>query len=110
MDDDAAPEMGIKLPRYIRFARSLALLSGAAGIGFAAGVTLLTAAGCESIKCTGICGVYGVMPVVDAGEQQDLGGGPDAQDGEIPDGPVNRGTGGAGGPLPAPRLPAAWLA
>ena len=109
MNDETVPETGVKLPRYIRFARSLALLSGAAGFGFAAGVTLLTAAGCGQ-SCAGICGVYGVMPAVDAGQHVDQGGGGKALDGEALDGPVSTGTGGAGGPLPAPALPPAWLA
>ncbi len=110
MDDETVPETGVKLPRYIRFARSVALLSGAAGFGFAAGVTLLTAAGCIPAPCAGICGVHGVVPAVDAGQHEDQGGGGDALDGEALDGPVNSGTGGAGGPLPAPPLPPAWLA
>lgn len=107
MDDEDAPGTGIQLPRYVRFARSLALLSGAAGIGFAAGVTLFTAAGCG---CTGICGDYGVTPAVDSGRPANDGGGGEALDAEATDGPVNTGTGGSGGPLPAPPLPPAWLA
>lgn len=109
MDDENAPERGIQLPRHVRFARSLALLSGAAGVGFAAGVTLLTAAGCGQ-SCMGICGVYGVTASVDAGQHHDGGGDGSVPDGEALDGPVNTGTGGAGGPLPAPPLPLAWLA
>jgi hypothetical protein len=109
MDDEDALETGIQLPRYVRFARSLALLSGAAGIGFAAGVTLLTAAGCGQ-SCNGICGVYGVTPAVDSGQPANDGGDGHALDAEATDGPVNTGTGGSGGPLPAPPLPPAWLA
>ena len=114
MDEVTAPETGIPLPRYVRFARSLALLSGVAGIGFAAGVTIFTASGCMS--CNGICGGYGVSAVdsgvsaVDSGHRANDGGDGPALDGEALDGADNRGTGGAGGPLPAPPLPPAWLA
>jgi hypothetical protein len=107
MDDETGSEGGIELPRHVRFARSLALLSGVAGIGFAAGVTLFTAAGCGS--CNGICGAYGVTAVDSGHHDNDGGGGDDALDGETLDAPVNTGTGGSGGPLPAPPLPRAWL-
>jgi hypothetical protein len=51
------------LPKHLRFARSLALVSGAV-IGIAAGAAVF-GSGCGQ-NCSGICGVYGVRPPVDA--------------------------------------------
>src|SRR5437763_7908844 len=71
MDDARSAADGSTLPRYVRFARSLALVSGAAiGLGIAVGSTVFTAAGC-SMGCTGICGVYGVAVDPDAGGHAD---------------------------------------
>ena len=97
------------LPKHIRFARSLALVSGTV-IGIAAG-TAVFGSGC---MCTGVCGSFGVQgaqrfdaqydrPVDHLGDRAD--GGADAGTREAPpDGHAG------GGPRPAPRLPADWLA
>src|SRR3954470_16620304 len=66
MDDERTPADGSTLPKYVRFARSLALVSGAAvGLGIAVGSTVFTAAGCDQ-GCTGIC-TNGVSVDPDAG-------------------------------------------
>jgi hypothetical protein len=108
---NAPGDVPLVLPKHIRFARSLALVSGAV-IGIAAGAALFTA-GCAQ-NCSGFCGAYGVQPPIDAQHDGavDHAGGPDgAADvdaGGVPlDGQV---VGGPGGPGPAPRLPVDWLA
>ena len=99
------------LPKHVRFAQSLALVTGAV-IGIAAG-TAVFGSGCSS--CNGICGAYGVQgvqPALDAHYERPVDhpgaradGAVDAGDGEVPpDGHAG------GGPRPAPRLPADWLA
>lgn len=106
------------LPKHLRFARSLALVSGAV-VGIAAGAAVLGfGSGCSGLQsCNGICGVYGVQPPVDAHGQYDRPvdhvEAPDG--GERPDGPAdaaNKPTDGhaGGGPGPSPHLPADWLA
>src|SRR3954470_5537739 len=64
MDDQLTPADGSTLPKYVRFARSLALVSGAAiGLGIAVGSTVFTASGCNQ-GCVGSpCGAYGVYGV-----------------------------------------------
>ncbi|HXU02050.1 MAG TPA: hypothetical protein VN903_13850 [Polyangia bacterium] len=102
MDDARTTPDGSMLPKYVRFARSLALVSGATiGLGIAVGSTVFTTEGCMS--CTGVCGDYYKEPDASA----DHSANPDAEDaGE--DGAPDAGIG--GGPLPAPPLPEAWLA
>jgi hypothetical protein len=92
---------GKRLQRHIRFARSLALVSGAT-IGIAAGVALVVPTGCES--CNGICG-YVPPPANADGGGKDSGAADTATDAEAgPDGGA-----GGGGPLAAPPLPATWI-
>jgi hypothetical protein len=87
------------LPKHIRFARSLALVSSAA-VGIAAGAALLTDSGCGT-NCTGICNY---TPPKDAATDVT----PNVPDAAMADAlPPDAGAG--GGPLPAPPLPAAWL-
>jgi len=111
MDDAGTAGDGLALPKYVRFARSLALVSGATiGLGIAVGSTVFTAAGCE-MGCTGSpCGGgYGVPVNRDASGQADRSGDSDAADAGEGGAPIpDAGTG--GGPLPAPPLPDAWLA
>jgi hypothetical protein len=97
------------LPKHVRFARSLALVSGAV-IGIAAGAAVF-GSGCVH-DCAGICGTFGVQAPTDAeydtavdqsGDRAD--GAVDADVREVPsDGHAG------GGPCPAPRFPADWLA
>jgi hypothetical protein len=95
------------LPKHIRFARSLALVSGAV-IGIAAGAAVF-GSGCQT--CAGICGSLGVQPAIDAEYDTSVDHPGDRADGAVdadarevtPDGHAG------GGPCPAPRLPADWL-
>jgi hypothetical protein len=103
-------EVPFVLPKHVRFARSLALVSGAV-IGLAAGAAVF-GSGCGA--CSGICGVYGVQGIQPYDAQYDTpvdhadaraDGAADAGAREAPtDGHAG------GGPRPAPRLPADWLA
>ena len=107
----ASPAALFVLPKHLRFARSLALVSGAA-IGITAGASLVTTSGCS---CAGICGPQVYVPPQDAttdAVSSDALGASDASsdssnasmaDALLPD------AGAGGGPLPAPPLPAAWL-
>jgi hypothetical protein len=96
MDPESPPPY--ILPNYLRFARSLALVSGVA-IGIAAGTALVTtASGCTFGSCAGICGV--APPIGDA----QISGGPDGSADMHPEHPFP-----GGGPPPAPALPRAWL-
>ena len=109
MDRDAkSGEQGYALPSYLRFARSLALLSSVA-IGVGAGVTVFTSAGCQ--VCNGApCGDQPPPSFSDAGPVDhgpSMDGAPDgseAADAEIPD------AGAGGGPRLSPPAPAGWLA
>jgi hypothetical protein len=108
-------EVPFLLPKYLRFARSLALVSGAA-IGIAAGAAVLSSSGC-GMGCSGICGAYGVALPLDAGydtatESTPSDSGADGSDGSRHDGglPTPADGSAGGGPRPAPALPAAWLA
>ena len=125
------------LPWYLRYARTLALLSGAT-IGIAAGAAVISSNGCSS--CNGICGdvmgtrtnpdahgfggaggSMGVVPNPDAHGFGGAGGfmgvvvapsdaAADGNDAARPDAIVDGGgddTG--GGPRPAPLLPSAWI-
>jgi hypothetical protein len=107
--DDESPlspsDAPFVLPKHVRFARSLALVSGAV-IGIAAG-TAVFASGCVQ-HCSGICGAYGVLPPVDAQVDHDGRRADGAVDADAPDVSPNGHAG--GGPRPAPRLPADWLA
>jgi hypothetical protein len=109
----AASAVAYVLPWYLRYARRLALLSGAA-VGVATGVAVVSSSGCET-GCTGVCGhlisgtggfiFMGVPPVPsDAGIfGSDGAAGNDAI--------VDAGTDDTGGgPRPAPLLPPAWIA
>jgi hypothetical protein len=119
MDDAGSPVDDSTLPKYVRFARSLALVSGATiGIGIAVGATVFTAEGCAQ-NCYGSpCGDYGVygIPVNrDASGDGDHVVTPDAEDAgqdgdDGDDGASIADAGTGGGPLPAPPLPDAWLA
>lgn len=105
-----AAEVPFVLPKHVRFARSLALVSSAV-IGLAAGAAVL-GSGCSS--CNGICGVYGVQGVqpYDAQYDRPVNHGDARADGAVdagarevpPDGHAG------GGPRPAPHLPVDWLA
>ena len=87
------------LPRYLRYARTLALLSGAA-VGIAAGVATISITGCVQTAT----GSYPPPPSRTQDSASDL-----ASDGrgDPTDGGVDLA---GGGPRPAPRLPCAWLA
>jgi len=111
-----AREESYVLPRYLRFARTLALVSGAA-VGIAAGVAVISSSGCV---CSGTpCGgpvAVGVRPIpTDAADATaDLGRHEDSRiaptdavaDGGARDDASDTG----GGPRPAPLLPRAWMA
>jgi hypothetical protein len=111
MEDETETDSGFTVPKYIRFARSLALVSGVT-LGVAAGATVFTAAGCGQ-SCAGVCHLYGVAPANDASQPKDASAGP-ATDGASPDRTSSDGTladgGTSGGPRPAPPFPATWLA
>jgi len=96
--DDERPG---RLPRYVRFAQALALVSGGA-IAIAAGATVFASSGCIG-NCTGICAAPGLRPLPDAG-QEVSDGGSDVMTDALPD------AGAGGGPLGAPPLPSSWLA
>jgi hypothetical protein len=106
MDDELDPEGAFIVPKYVRFARSLALVSGLT-VGVAAGATVFTASGCVQ-TCGGCVGGYGVAPAIDSGQDQN------ATKDAAPDGTPTNGAqadaGTSGGPLPAPPFPASWLA
>jgi hypothetical protein len=95
--DEPSPER--LLPKHVRFARVLALASGAA-VGIAISATVFTSSSCMS--CAGSpCGdgYYVPPPAKDA--QADI---------RIEDGGIDaRGPNGGGGPTHAPALPADWL-
>jgi len=109
LDDEttnAPGEVPFVLPKHVRFARSLALVSGAV-IGIAAGAAVF-ASGCFQ-NCSGcVSAPLGVQPALDAqvdhsGDRAD--GADDAGAGQVPpDGHAG------GGPRPAPWLPADRLA
>ena len=90
-----------RLPRHIRFAQSLALLSGAA-IGIVAGAALLVPAG-WGMSCNGICGYVPPVTQPDAGDGSATANAPSKT--AEPDAGVP-----GGGPLAAPPLPASWMA
>jgi hypothetical protein len=118
------------LPWYLRYARRLALLTGAT-VGIATGVAVISSSGCET-GCNGICGhisgtggaggTAGILVNPDAAGFGGAGGvmgvivvpsdaATDGNDAAHPDALVDAGpddTG--GGPRPAPVLPRAWIA
>jgi hypothetical protein len=108
---NASAEVPYVLPKHVRFARSLALVSGAV-IGLAAGAAVF-ASGCGQ-SCNGICGAFGVQGVQSFDAQYDTPvSHPDAHaDAVVDAGAQERPSDGhaGGGPRPAPRLPADWLA
>jgi len=101
------------LPRYVRFARRLALLSGTAAIGIAAGAVTVSISGCVR-TCMGPCPGQPDDPPVsypdashDAGNGDTTGAPTDA----FFDAPhAGDADGAGGGPRPAPLLPRAWIA
>ena len=102
--DDEKPsspgDVSFVLPKHVRFARSLALVSGAV-IGIAAGATVF-GAGCSSNGASAYpLDAQSDRPVDRAGD------GPDGS-ADAPDVASDGDSG--GGPRPAPRLPADWLA
>jgi hypothetical protein len=109
--DDESPSSSGDVPfvlaKHVRFARSLALVSGAV-VGIAAGAAVF-GSGCSPTVCNGFCG-FGVQAPVDAQYDRPVDRANDHADGSAdtreipPDGHAG------GGPRPAPRLPADWLA
>ncbi len=102
---DSTADVPFVLPKHVRFARSLALVSGTV-IGLAAGATVF-GSGCLDVGAQ----VFGVQPPVDAQYEpvDHAGDRADASvDSGAPDVPPDGHAG--GGPRPAPRLPADWLA
>jgi hypothetical protein len=108
------------LPKHVRFARSLALVSGVA-IGIAAGATVFTATGCDNPEpalCLGEC--IGPNSLLGATRNLLMTGRIEPAATILPaslnsaDGSVENASpadgGAGGGPLPAPPLPRAWLA
>jgi hypothetical protein len=92
----------IALPRYLRYARALALLSGAA-VGIAAGMAAVSTTSCSS--CSGTpCGGPVYQPTQDAAGSVARDSGSDAT---VRDGANDSG---GGGPRPAPSLPPGWIA
>jgi hypothetical protein len=93
-----------RLSRHLRFARSLALVSGAT-IGIAAGAALVVPSGCGN-GCIGApCGNFIPPPAQpDAGADAHTASDA-ARDAIDPEAGL-----GGGGPLAAPPLPASWLA
>ena len=96
------------VPKHVRYARSLALVSGAV-IGIAAGATVF-GSGCESTKCQGFCGFPGVRAAIDAQYDRPVDHANDRPDGSTDAKEVASDGHSGGGPGPAPRLPANWLA
>ena len=93
------------LPRYLRYARALALLSGAV-VGVAAGAAAVSSTGCT---CSGTpCPGQSYQPPLtrDAASDLESDARMDATQ-EAKDGAVDSG---GGGPRPAPRLPRGWIA
>jgi hypothetical protein len=107
-DESDHPSISYPLPKHVRFARSLALVAGAA-IGIAAGAAVV-AAGCDSShNCNGFCGVL-APTLMDAGRDARPDGGVDS--GRVTDsGHKDAAFDGSkgGGPRPAPFLPREWL-
>ena len=102
IDAEAKPYV---LPHYLRFARALALLSGAA-IGIATGAAVLSSSSCQPVCSPGCAGAPGIGPMFVDGSVDpsgnDAAAPPDAGSGDASD------TG--GGPRHAPVLPPAWIA
>jgi hypothetical protein len=103
---DSPADVPFLLPKHVRFARSLALVSGAV-IGIAAGATVF-GSGCGDTGTR----AYGVRLPVDAQYDRPVDHAADRADAPVdagarvvpPDGHAG------GGPRPAPRLPVDWLA
>jgi hypothetical protein len=124
-DESTAAKAGtFVLPHYLRFARTLALVSGAT-VGIAAGISVVSSSGCSN--CSGICGeVMGVRPYGTGGAGGLMGIRPpdmdasgiepdaaDAGDTGTADATIDGGSADAGddggGPRPAPLLPRTWI-
>jgi hypothetical protein len=107
-DEQGDSPISYLLPKHVRFARSLALVAGAA-IGIAAGATVVGSAGCGPRVCNGFCGVMAPTPM-DAGRDAQPDGGVDS--GRVTDsgheGAAFDGRN-SSGPGPAPILPREWL-
>jgi hypothetical protein len=113
LDDEmtnSAGETPFVLPKHVRFARSLALVSGAV-IGLAAGAVVF-GAGCGSngtSACYGTnCGLPGVQPTHDAHFDTKADLAAERADGSADAREVGS-DGHGGGPTPSPHLPADWL-
>ena len=105
-DEPGDSSLSYLLPKHVRFARSLALVAGAA-IGIAAGATVVGSAGCGPRVCNGFCGVMAATPT-DAGRDVRADGGADS--GHATDsGHKDAGFDGSNGGGPRPFLPREWL-
>jgi hypothetical protein len=108
-DEPGDSSLSYLLPKHVRFARSLALVAGAA-IGIAAGAAVVGSAGCDSShNCNGFCGVLAPTPM-DAGRDTRSDSGVDsghANDSDHKNAAFDGSNG--GGPRPAPLLPREWL-
>ena len=110
------PSFGAKsfiLPRYLRFAQALALVSSGVAVGIAAGAATVSTSGCVQ-NCSGTpCPgdpPYRSPPNKDASSDV-TGDAAGAAFGDASvDGGKTSGDAGGGGPRPAPLLPRAWNA
>ncbi len=92
------------LPRYLRFARTLALVSGAA-VGIAAGVAVISTGGCETV-CSGTpCPGQSLPPFPRKDASTDV-----SVDAGLSTPAPDAGSDTGGGPRPAPLLPRSWVA
>jgi hypothetical protein len=111
--DDETPssldDVPFVLPKHIRFARSLALVSGAV-IGIAAGAAVFGSGCGGQTVCNGFCGFPGVQPAIDAQYDRPVDHANDRPDGSTDAREVASDGQSGGGPRPAPHLPADWLA
>jgi hypothetical protein len=115
-------DSGYIVPKHLRFARSLALVSGVA-IGVAAGATVFTSVGCDNPEihvCNGFCTESKTKPFLGTSRELLLTGtiAPAATLQSAPSDPVDGSVDSVlpvdgsvgGGPLPAPPLPRVWFA
>jgi hypothetical protein len=96
------PGASYVLPHYLRYARALALLSGAA-VGIAMGAAVMASSGCQPVCSPGCAGAPGIGPMFVDGSAD-----PSGDDAAAPPDAGSGDTG--GGPRPAPVLPPAWIA
>lgn len=112
LDDENSNSPGCApfvLPKHVRFARSLALVSGAV-IGIAAGAAVFGSGCGGQTVCNGPCGFPGVRAAIDAQYDRPVDHANDRADGSADAREVASDGHSGGGPRPAPRLPADWLA